>query len=134
MADLKEINEAKAALISVKEEINYIDDKISSARRWGIADMFMDSMLTSFVKRNKIKDINRDLKNLEFKIMTAKEELKDIDIDFEGEISDTGWDNFFDIFFDNIFTDLRVNREIKEIHNSLMDLDDKVDEILKQLK
>lgn len=133
MSDLKEINEAKAALLDVKEEIGHILDKVNSAKRWGIADIFMDSMLTSMVKRNKIKDINSDLKRLQSKLMVAKEELSDVDINFESEISDTGWDNFFDIFFDNIFTDLRVNSEIKEIRENLMDLDEKVDEVLKKL-
>ncbi|MBU5668378.1 hypothetical protein KQI68_00840 [Peptoniphilus sp. MSJ-1] len=133
MSDLKEINEAKAALLDVKEEIGHILDKVNNAKRWGIADIFMDSMLTSMVKRNKIKDINSDLKRLQSKLMVAKEELSDVDINFESEISDTGWDNFFDIFFDNIFTDLRVNSEIKEIRENLMDLDEKVDEILKKL-
>lgn len=40
---------------------------------------------------------------------------------------------FVDIIFDNIFTDMRVNREIKEIRENLFDLKERVEEILKKL-
>lgn len=54
-------------------------------------------------------------------------------INLDEEISDTSYDFFVDIIFDNIFTDLRVNREIKEIRENLFDLRDKVEEILRKL-
>lgn len=40
---------------------------------------------------------------------------------------------FVDVIFDNIFTDLRVNREIKEIREKLEDLGDRVDELLRKI-
>lgn len=49
------------------------------------------------------------------------------------EISDASYDFFVDIIFDNIFTDMRVNREIKEIRENLFDLKERVEEILKKL-
>ncbi len=56
------------------------------------------------------------------------------------EISDTLGDNIADIYFDNIFTDVRVAKEIKDklvevksfrtmIENLIMKLDKELDEI-----
>ena len=54
-------------------------------------------------------------------------------INLDEEISDTSYDFFVDVIFDNIFTDLRVNREIKEIRENLFVLRERVEEILKKL-
>lgn len=134
MSDLKEIKEAREALLDLREEIDLVIKETESASRWGIFDIFADSSLVSFVKRGKIKDINSGLEIIREKLEIAKKELGDVRINLDEEISDTTYDFFVDIIFDNIFTDLRVNREIKEIRENLFDLRDKVEEILRKLK
>ncbi len=134
MSDLKEIKEAREALLDLREEIDLVIKETESASRWGIFDIFADSSLVSFVKRGKIKDINSGLEIIREKLEIAKKELGDVRINLDEEISDTTYDFFVDIIFDNIFTDLRVNREIKEIRENLFDLRDRVEEILKKLK
>lgn len=133
MSDLKEIKEAREALLDLREEIDLVIKETESASRWGIFDIFADSSLVSFVKRGKIKDINSGLEIIREKLEIAKKELGDVRINLDEEISDTTYDFFVDIIFDNIFTDLRVNREIKEIRENLFLLRDKVEEILRKL-
>lgn len=133
MTDLKEIKEAREALLDLQDEIDSVIKKTESASRWGIFDIFADSSLVSFVKRGKIKDINSGLEIIREKLEVAKKELGDVRMNLDEEISDTSYDFFVDIIFDNIFTDLRVNREIKEIRENLFDLRDKVEEILRKL-
>lgn len=133
MSDLKEIKEAQKALLDLKDEIDSVIKKTESASRWGIFDIFADSSLVGFVKRGKIKDINSGLEIIRQKLEVAKKELGDVRINLDEEISDTSYDFFVDVIFDNIFTDLRVNREIKEIRENLFVLRDRVEEILKKL-
>lgn len=133
MTDLKEIKEAREALLDLKDEIDLVIKMTESASRWGIFDIFADSTLVSFVKRGKIKDINSGLEIIREKLEIAKKELGDVRINLDEEISDTSYDFFVDIIFDNIFTDMRVNREIKEIRENLFDLKERVEEILKKL-
>lgn len=133
MSDLKEIKEAREALLDLREEIDLVIKETESASKWGIFDIFADSSLVSFVKRGKIKDINSGLEIIRKKLEIAKKELGDVRINLDEEISDTSYDFFVDIIFDNIFTDLRVNREIKEIRENLFDLRERVEEILKKL-
>lgn len=133
MIDLKEKKEAREALLDLREEIDLVIKMTESASRWGIFDIFADSSLVGFVKRGKIKDINSGLEIIREKLEIAKKELGDVRINLDEEISDTTYDFFVDIIFDNIFTDLRVNREIKEIKENLFDLRERVEEILKKL-
>lgn len=134
MTDSKEIKEAREALLDLKDEIDSLIKTTDSAKRWSLFDIFSDSTLVGFVKRGKIKDINEGLKILREKLEIAKKELSDVKINLrDEEISDTSYDFFVDIIFDNIFTDMRVNREIKEIRENLFDLKERVEEILKKL-
>lgn len=133
MTDSREIKEAQEALLDLKDEIDSVIKMTESASRWGIFDIFADSSLVSFVKRGKIKDINSGLEIIREKLEVAKKELGDVRINLDEEISDTSYDFFVDIIFDNIFTDMRVNREIKEIRENLFDLKERVEEILKKL-
>lgn len=133
MSEEKELREAKEALIDLENEIDKTIKMTESASRWGIADIFADSGIIGLIKRGKIKDINRSLEIIREKLERAKKELYDIRINLDEEIPDSTYDFFVDIIFDNIFTDLRVNREIKEIRENLFDLRDRVHEILEKI-
>ena len=133
MSQEKELKEASQALLDLKNEIDKTIKITESASRWGLFDLFADSGLVGLVKRGKIKDINSGLEIIREKLEIAKKELGDVRINLDEEISDTSYDFFVDIIFDNIFTDLRVNREIKEIRENLFDLRERVEEILRKL-
>lgn len=130
MSQEKELKEASQALLDLKNEIDKTIKMTESASRWGLFDLFADSGLVGLVKRGKIKDINSNLKIVRDKLEVAKRELNDIRIDLDEEIPDSTYDFFVDVIFDNIFTDLRVNSEIKEIREKLEDLGYRVDELL----
>lgn len=133
MSQEKELKEASQALLDLKNEIDKTIKLTESASRWGLFDLFADSGLVGLVKRGKIKDINSNLKIVRDKLEVAKRELNDIRIDLDEEIPDSTYDFFVDVIFDNIFTDLRVNGEIKEIREKLEDLGDRVDELLRKI-
>ncbi|KXA28999.1 hypothetical protein HMPREF3229_01471 [Peptoniphilus harei] len=133
MSQEKELKEASQALLDLKNEIDKTIKITESASRWGLFDLFADSGLVGLVKRGKIKDINSNLKIVRDKLEVAKRELNDIRIDLDEEIPDSTYDFFVDVIFDNIFTDLRVNGEIKEIREKLEDLGDRVDELLRKI-
>lgn len=133
MSQEKELKEARQALLDLKNEIDKTIKMAESASRWGLFDLFADSGLVGLVKRGKIKDINSNLEIVRDKLELAKRELNDIRINLDVEIPDSTYDFFVDVIFDNIFTDLRVNGEIKEIREKLEDLGDRVDELLRKI-
>lgn len=133
MLDSKEVREAKDALLDLRNEIDEVIKNTESARNWSIADIFAGSSIVGFVKRSKIKDINKGLEVIREKLAIAKKELGDLKLNLDEEISNTNYDFFVDVIFDNIFTDLRVDRDIKDVRENLYNLRKRVEEILKKL-
>ncbi|MEL3909162.1 MAG: hypothetical protein P1P64_09195 [Treponemataceae bacterium] len=121
MDRLKELKEARTA---AKDVVNRLDNAISSlekASTWGIFDLFSNGTLSSFIKREKIKEANDNIREISNSLNILNRELKDINMQLPAEISDTMRDNFFDIWFDNIFNDMRVQGEIKDKLSELED-------------
>ena len=94
----------------------------------------------SVIKRKHIQEANLSIKEAGIYLKSLNKELGDIGMRLPEEISDTLGDNIADIYFDNIFTDVRVAKEIKDklvevksfrtmIENLIMKLDKELDEI-----
>lgn len=141
MEKLIELQEAKKAAQEVIATIDVATSSLKSASTWGIFDILGGGLFASLVKRDKIKDVNEDIRSVYYALNLLNSELKDIDEHFPAEISDTLGDNILDIYFDNIFTDLRVQGEIKqeltqlkELRSSISDLIQKLDLEIHRLK
>ena len=78
-------------------------------------------MISSFIKRGKIQDANADIEEIYSSLTVLNKELEDVDMHLPAGISDTISDSAFDIWFDNIFTDIRVQGEIKDTLYELKD-------------
>lgn len=126
MKDKNEIREAIAACDDVLNNIDRALAELSSASNWSLLDMFGGEFFSSFMKRSKINKANRNISNLKLSLNRLRKELADVDIDLPLEISNSLADNFWDVYFDNIFTDLRVRSEIKTKTSELRELRDKI--------
>lgn len=126
MKDTREIREAIAACDDVLANVDRALAELSSASNWAFLDLLGGEFLSSFMKRSKISKANRNISNLKLSLNRLRKELADVDIDLPLEISNSLSDNFWDVYFDNIFTDLRVRSEIKTKTKELRDLRDKI--------
>ncbi|WP_276862804.1 hypothetical protein [Anaerococcus tetradius] len=133
MARLQELQEAKekaqVVLKSTDEALNFL----KSASNWSLFDLLGGEGISSLMKRSKIKKANKEIERMTWELEELRKELKDVDISLPLEISDTMEDNFFDVFFDNIFTDLRVNGEIKKKLAELRDFRQNIEELIQRL-
>ena len=125
----KELHEAKDAANKVIEKIDRAMDSLDSAEFWGMWDIFGGDFLSSWSKRNKIEEANECIKDIVDSVKVLNKELKDVDMVLPEEVSNTMNDRTFDIWLDNIFTDMKVQgeikssiRELKEFRNKLEDL------------
>ena len=139
----KELQEAKDAANKIIEKIDRAMDYLDSAEFWGMWDIFGGDFFSSLKKRNKIEEANEYINDITDSVKVLDKELKDVDMVLPEEISNTMSDRTFDIWLDNIFTDLRVQEEIKEamkelrefrngIEDLLIRLDDEIEEFGKQ--
>jgi len=76
--------------------------------------MFGGEFFTSWIKRNKIKEANQDISAITKSLKSLNKELEDLDMTLPEGVSDTISDRVWDLWFDNIFTDIRVQGEIKD--------------------
>ena len=133
MARLQELKEAKEKAQIV---LNSTDEALSflkSASNWSLFDLLGGEGISSLMKRSKIKKANKEIERMTLELEELRKELRDVDISLPLEISDTMEDNFFDVFFDNIFTDLRVNGEIKRKLAELRDFRQNIEELIQRL-
>ncbi|MDI9468777.1 MAG: hypothetical protein QM296_01065 [Bacillota bacterium] len=134
MKDRKtELLEAKHA---ARRALNLIRDaqrQLSSARNWGVVDIFGGGLLTGIVKRDRISEAHTTLRRLDRALEDLRRELRDVQLNIPEGPSDTGYDLLVDLVFDNIITDLRVQDEIKGTLSQLEILAHKVTKIEFQL-
>ena len=102
--------------------LDKITDQLESAKRWSWADLLGGEFITSMVKRKKMKNISEDLQQLQPKLQHLKHALEDANIQVDSAIDHSTSRQFFDIFFDNAFTDLKVQDEIKQLLTELTTL------------
>lgn len=133
MDRLKELNEAKTAAQEVIARIDNAIYSLDNASTWGIFDLLGGGMISSFIKREKIRDVNYEINEISDSLNLLNKELEDVNMYLPVEISDTMGDNVFDIWFDNIFTDMRVQGEIKDQLNELKDFRATIIELIEKL-
>lgn len=136
----KEINEAKAAAVEVLLRLDEALKSLKDASSMSVWDMLGGGSFFSVIKRKHMQEANLNIKEASIYLKCLNEELDDIGMKLPKEISDTMSDNVMDIYFDNIFTDIRVAGEIKEkldelksfrtgIENLIIKLDMELDQI-----
>lgn len=134
MDRLKELKEAKDQADIVIERIDRALDTLDTAEFWGMWDMFGGDFFSSWKKRNKIEEANRYIEGITESVKDLEKELKDVDMVLPEEISNTTSDRLFDIWFDNFFTDLRVQGEIKSAIRELREFRNGIEELYIRLE
>ena len=134
MDRLKELQEARDQAVIVIEKIDIALDTLDSAKFWGMWDMFGGEFFSSWKKRNKIEKANRYIEGITDSVKDLEKELKDVDMVLPEEISNTMGDKAFDIWFDNFFTDLRVQGEIKSAMRELREFRDGIEKLYIRLE
>ena len=134
MDRLKELQEARDQSGKVIEKIDIALDTLDTAEFWGMWDMFGGDFFSSWKKRDKIEEANEYIKDIVDSVKVLEKELKDVDMVLPEEISNTMSDRVFDIWFDNFFTDLRVQGEIKYAMRELREFRDEIEKLYIRLE
>lgn len=142
MDRVKEINEAKDAATEVLLRLDEAVKSLNDASKMSFFDVLGGGAFFSVIKRKNMQEANLSIKEASLYLKNLNKELDDIGMKLPKEISDTMSDNVLDIYFDNIFTDIRVAGEIKtklnevkefrtSIENLIIKLDGELDNIEK---
>ncbi len=110
----KELIEAISAGEACLEQAERLLDTLDNALSWGTADLFVGGMLTSLQKHNRLDDAQRQAEELQLRLQRFRTELADVRTFESVDLSIGQMTRFADIFFDNIITDLAVQRQIRD--------------------
>lgn len=113
------------------EEVKLAKHDLEWSKKWGKVDMVAKDSMSSIAKQNKIRKVKLKFENIEKLINQFNKELEDI------KINNLEFSNItfaMDIFFDNIFTDISVQRQINDSIEDIERLEDKVQNILYKLQ
>lgn len=113
------------------EEVKLAKHDLEWSKKWGKVDMVAKDSMSSIAKQNKIRKVKLKFENIEKLINQFNKELEDIKIN-NLEFSNITFAMY--IFFDNIFTDISVQRQINDSIEDIERLEDKVQNILYKLQ
>ena len=130
----KEINEALNAGQEALSCLNQARDCLNSAGNWGIVDMLGGGMITTFIKRSKMKDADALVQQARSALKRFQRELMDVENipDFRIETGD--FLTFADYFFDGFVADMLVQSKIGDARRQVDNAIQKVNYIMNQLK
>lgn len=115
----KEIDEAIAsgerALVSLKEAQN----KLNSARNWGIFDMLGGGLIADIIKHSKMNDASTYLEEAKRDLLVFQKELQDVQETIDLKVDVDGFLTFADFFFDGIIMDYVVQSKIAEARRQI---------------
>lgn len=115
----KEIDEAIAsgerALVSLKEAQN----KLNSARNWGIFDMLGGGLIADIIKHTKMNDASTYLEEAKRDLLVFQKELQDVQETVDLKVDVDGFLTFADFFFDGIIMDYVVQSKIAEARKQI---------------
>ena len=130
----KEIVEAIRAGDKALISLRLAQEKLSSAKNWGILDILGGGLITNMVKHSKINDASSYLKEAKDNLRVFQRELKDIP-DFTALEIDIGeFLSFADFFFDGFIADYMVQTKISDAKDKIDEAIRKVESLLRELK
>lgn len=132
---LKEYDEAIEAVHRCQEAAAVAEQRLSSARAWGTYDLLGGGLLASAVKRQRVSDALSAIESTTSGIAAVRRELADIPTSVAVpaglEMGSGAW--AFDVWFDNIFSDLNMQARIREAADKVVALRDTLDTTRAQL-
>lgn len=129
-----ELTEARQAGRQAAHEVEALIQLIEEAHRLGNWDMFLSSALLSAMKYGKLDDVRDQSQRVGYCVNRFRSELADVHGQLQAEWTfDDGLTRFVDIFFDNVFTDLSVQRRIESAQANAQQLQEQISQALSSI-
>lgn len=123
---------AERAYDTAQDVLKHLDD----AEGWASVDVwFSKGLFSHMAKYDRIDSAEEALERLNTQLDELRRELDDIDLDFGlRSVAINSSTRFFDVWFDNIFTDLRVRDQIRGYQSHAGELCEKLEQMIFRLK
>jgi hypothetical protein len=130
-----EIEEAMHACKTLVMSLNSAKEGLSSAKGWGMFDIIGGGLITSMVKHDHINRASAFIKDASDKAKLLNRELLDLKVYLEIEHFEIdAFSRTFDVFFDNIFSDLSIQEEINLAYDNICTNSEVADDLMRKLE
>ena len=134
MSNIIEIREAIAAGERALSSLYVAQDKLNSARGWGIFDMLGGGFIADLIKHSKMEEASKSMEEAKYSLQRFRIELSDVNGNFNPQLNIGGFLSFADFFFDGFVADYLVQSKISDARRQVEDAIVKVSRILEELK
>lgn len=135
MKDQKtEIKEAMDAADEALDSLRRAQDRLASAKNWGILDILGGGLISTFMKQNRMSEANDELASARDALKNFASELKDVsDVNLDNiEVND--FLSFADYFFDGAIADWMVQSRISDARDQVRRAIDQIETIRDNLQ
>lgn len=132
-----EIVEIREAIVAGERALNSLyaaQDKLNSARGWGMIDLFGGGFFSGVIKHSKMEDASRCMEEAKWHIKAFQKELRDVDMSVDLRMEVGGFLSFADFFFDGVVADYLVQSKINSAREQVEDAIVIVNNVLCTLK
>ena len=130
----KEIREAIIAGERALASLRSAQDRLDSARGWGILDLFGGNLITGLVKHSRISDASRYVDDARRDLASFQSELRDVR-DLQGLKIDVGdFLTFADFFWDGFLADIMVQSRINDARQKISQAITRTESVVRKLK
>lgn len=125
----QELRAAKNHAEFVLDLVQKAQSKLSTASSLGIYDMLTGGIISSMLKRSRMREVNDLLDAIDYELDSLSKVLAEVEIEYIEGFKVDMTAEFLDVWFDNIFTDISVQNDIKEVQRQLDQLAEQMDEL-----
>jgi hypothetical protein len=120
--ELCQIEEAQAAVARALRYLDWMDESLRSAEKWGVFDMFGGGAIAAGVKHSRLDQAHERMAGLQTALRSIEKELGDIGARGPESPQLDGFTRFADCFLDGYFVDWMVQKRITNSIESLRTL------------
>ena len=130
----KEIREAITAGERALSSLRTAQDRLDSARGWGILDLFGGNFITGLIKHAKVSDASHYVDDARRDLAAFQNELRDV-ADLQGlDVHIGDFLTFADFFWDGFIADIMVQSRINEARKKIAAAIERTDSVVRSLR
>ena len=130
----KEKKEAIAAGNRALNSLRAAQENLSSAKNWGLWDMFGGGFISTMVKHSKMDRAKQDMEQAKYDLRNFSRELNDVNLSLHLDLETGDFLSFADWFFDGFVVDWMVQDRINQAGRQVTEAIRRVENILRQLQ
>lgn len=130
---MREIREAKIAGQEALYSLRQAQEKLNSAKNWGLWDMFGGGIISTMMKHSRINDASSLMEDAKWKLQKFQQEVRDVQMPTQFRVEVGEFLTFADFFFDGFIADWMVQSRIGDARAQVAEAIEKVEQVLRRL-